>query len=125
MAARDYESAVEAYLRAGMRPRWMERVIEVDRGIARERGRVEAAYAVQRRECGDDAAAIARRWRERAASFRFDELNELISQHNEWYPIERDLPMDPRTGDYISFGGRSHRRPLLGVDWVLDQFPAG
>ena len=43
-----------------------------------------------------------------AARCRFDELNELIGQHNEWYPIERDLPMDLRTRDYVL-----HQRALL------------
>ena len=44
---------------------------------------------------------------------RFDELNELIRQHNEWYPIERDLPMDLRTRDYVLINGRSYRREPL------------
>ena len=53
----------------------------------------------------------------------FDDLNELIRQHNEWYPIERDLPMDLRTRDYVQVNGRSYRRPELGPEWVLEQFP--
>jgi len=32
--------------------------------------------------------------------------------------------MNPRTGDYVPVGGRSYRRPVLGPDWVLEQFPA-
>ena len=55
---------------------------------------------------------------------RYDELNELIRQHNDWYPIERDLPMDPRTGDYVRVHGRSHRRAELTPQWVLERFPA-
>ena len=48
----------------------------------------------------------------------------LIAQHNEWYPIERQLPVDIRTRDYVKIQGRSYRRPLLGPDWVLEKFPA-
>ena len=48
----------------------------------------------------------------------------LIEQHNDWYPIERQLPMDPRTGDYVRFAGRSYRRPVLGAHWILEHFPA-
>ena len=48
----------------------------------------------------------------------------LVEQHNDWYPIERQLPMDPRTGDYVRFAGRSYRRPILGPDWILEHFPA-
>lgn len=44
-------------------------------------------------------------------------------QHNEWYPIERDLPMDLRTRDYVLVNGRSFRRPLLDPAWILDRFP--
>jgi len=48
----------------------------------------------------------------------------LIAQHNDWYPVERDLPLNPRTGDYVCVGGRSYRRPVLGAEWVLEHFPA-
>jgi hypothetical protein len=64
------------------------------------------------------------RCRALAESLRFDDLNDLIRQHNDWYPIERDLPMNPRTGDYVLIHGRSYRRPELGPAWVLEQFPA-
>jgi hypothetical protein len=116
--------AVEAYLKAGVRPRWMERVIEVDGGIAHERRRLERAWRALRAECGEDAALFAERWRARVESWLYDEgLNELIRQHNEWYPMERDLPIDIRTRDYVRVAGRSHRRPLLGPEWALREFP--
>jgi hypothetical protein len=114
---------MEAYLKAGARPRWMERVIEVDGGIAQETRRLAAGYRALQRECGRDRELFAQRWRALAEATRFDELNELIRQHNDWYPIERDLPMDPRTRDYVQVRGRSHRRPELGPEWVLEQFP--
>ena len=56
-------------------------------------------------------------------SLRTEAVNELIRQHNEWYPVETRLPMDPRTGDYIRRSGRSFRRPELGPEWVLERFP--
>jgi hypothetical protein len=116
---------VEAYLKAGVRPRWMERVVEIDHGIAAETRRLDRAYRALRRECGADRAAFARRWLERVRAWRFDEgLNELIEQHNEWYPVERRLAMNPRTGDYVPVGGRNYRRPVLGPEWVLEHFPA-
>jgi hypothetical protein len=103
----------------------MERVIEVDGGIARERRRLERAWRALRAECDGDEALFARRWRARVYAWRYDEaLNELIWQHNEWFPIERNLPMDIRTRDYVRVGGRSHRRPQLGPEWALEQFPA-
>ena len=121
---RQTQRSVESYLRAGVRPRWMERVAEIDGGIARERRRLERAYRDLREKLGHDREAFAHRWRALAESWRFDHLNELIDEHNEWYPVERDLPMDPRTRDYVPIHGRSYRRPRLDRDWVLEQFPA-
>jgi hypothetical protein len=118
------QRSVEAYLKAGVRPRWMERIAEIDHSIAAQRRRLARSYRLLHEECGEDAALFARRWREFAGRCRFDELNELIAQHNEWYPIERDLPMDLRTRDYVLINGRSYRREPLSPEWVLEQFPA-
>jgi hypothetical protein len=118
-----HPSVVEAYLKAGVRPRWMERVSEIDHSIAFHRRDYARRYRRLREHYGDDDAAFAAHWREIAAAARFDELNELIAVHNEWYPIERDLPMDIRTRDYVLINGRSYRRPLLGPEWVLEHFP--
>ena len=122
--ARQSQRSLEAYLRAGVRPRWMERLMEIESGMKRERRRLAHVRTQLREECGDDTARFAQRWRAIAASWRFDELNELIRTHNEWYPVERDLPMDLHTRDYVLINGRSYRRPELGPDWVLEQFPA-
>ena len=73
--------SLDAYLRAGGRPRWMERLSEIDHSVAAQRHRIARAYRKLKEECGDDRAEFARRWREQAGSYRFDELNELIEQH--------------------------------------------
>jgi hypothetical protein len=118
------QRTVESYLRSGVKPRWMERVVEVDHGIAAERRRLEHAYRALLAECDRDRGRFARRWRELVHGWRFDPgLNELIEQHNEWYPVERRLAMNPRTGDYVPVGGRSYRRPVLDPEWALAQFP--
>src|SRR5215470_2278758 len=120
-----HPSVVEAYLKAGVRPRWMERVAEIDHSIAFHKRDYARRYRLLRERYGEDTAGFAARWREVAAAARFRELNELIAQHNEWYPIERDLPMDIRTRDYVLINGRSYRRPELGPEWVLEHFPPG
>jgi hypothetical protein len=122
--ARQSQRSLEAYLRAGVRPRWMERLMEIESGMKREKRRLAGVREDLHEQCGDDPAEFSRRWRAVAAAWRFDELNELIRTHNEWYPVERDLPMDLRTRDYVLINGRSYRRPELGPDWVLEQFPA-
>jgi hypothetical protein len=115
---------LEAYLRAGGRPRWMERIGEIDGGVAAAELRLGRAYRRLRAECGKDGLAFARRWRAFAERYDFADLNTLIDQHNDWYPMERDLPMDPRTGDYVLIRGRSYRRRRLDAAWILDRFPA-
>lgn len=122
--ARQTARSVEAYLKSGVRPRWMERLSDIDQGIAVEKQRLAREYRALQEECGREPAVFARRWRAVARNWPFDALNELIEQHNEWYPVERQLPMDPRTRDYVRIGGRSYRRPVLGPDWVLEHFPA-
>jgi len=122
--ARQTARSVESYLKSGVKPRWMERLSEIDQGIAAERQRLARVYRALQEECGRDAVAFERRWRAIARTWPFEGLNELIAQHNEWYPVERQLPMDPRTRDYIRVAGRSYRRPVLGPEWVLEQFPA-
>ena len=121
--ARMSQRSVEAYLKAGVRPRWMERVSEIDNSIAMHKQRLARSHRALREECGEDRALFAERWHAFAHRCRFDELIELITQHNEWYPIERDLPMDLRTRDYVLINGRSYRRPQLTPQWVLEQFP--
>ena len=121
--ARLTQRSLEHYLKAGMRPRWMERLIEIERGTAREKHRLEEAYADLRAECGPDRARFRRRWRAIAEAWSFGELNDLIRTHNEWYPVERDLPMDLRTCDYVPINGRSYRRRELDAAWILEQFP--
>jgi hypothetical protein len=122
--ARMAQRTVEAYLKAGVRPRWMERIAEIDHSIAAQKRRLARSHRALREECGGDRALFAERWRAFAERCRFDELNELITQHNEWYPIERDLPMDLRTRDYVLINGRSYRREPLSAQWVLERFPA-
>ena len=114
---------LDAYLRAGGRPRWMERLSDIESRTVMEKRRLERSHRALWEECGADAAAFARRWRAFAEACRFDAVNELIRQHNEWYPIERDLAMDPRTRDYVLIHGRSYRRAELGAAWVLEHFP--
>lgn len=118
------QRSIDAYLKAGVKPRWMERVGDIDSAIADERRRLARAHRALHGECAGDPRMFADRWRELARGWRFaDELNELIAQHNDWYPIERNLALNPRTGDYVRVGGRSYRRPVLGPEWILEQFP--
>ena len=122
--ARQTKRSVESYLAAGVLPRYMQRLRDIEDATRAHRRRLRAAYERLREECGEDRARFARRWHETARRWRFDEVNELIREHNEWYPVESGLPLDPRTRDYVRMRGRSYRRAELGPEWVLDRFPA-
>jgi hypothetical protein len=121
--ALQYQRSLEGYLQAGNRPRWMERLAEIEHGTTRARRLLERAYRELLDEVGGDTAEFARRWRELAPTWDFDEVNERIRQHNEWFPIERQLAVDLRTRDYVKINGRSYRREELTPEWVLAQFP--
>ena len=121
--ARQTKRTVEAYLRAGGVPRYMERLRDIDAELALHAYRLQRAYRALARTCAGDADAFERGWRERAHAWRFERVNQLIREHNQWYPVETGLPMDPRTGDYVRRRGRSYRRAEVGPEWVLERFP--
>ncbi|MBI4329494.1 MAG: hypothetical protein HY685_06485 [Chloroflexi bacterium] len=68
--------------------------------------------------------AFAEAWLAAARRERFSRINRLIDQHNRYYPIEADLPMDPRTGGYRLRCGGTWKKELLGAAWVLRELPA-
>ena len=116
------QRTVESYLRGEAIPRYMQRAAEIERGLRELHRRLGATHARLREELPADAFPAA--WEQRAATWDLAPLNALIRQHNQWYPIECDLPMDPRTGDYILVHGRSYKRELVDPAWILARFPA-
>src|SRR4051812_35562301 len=117
-------ATVEAYLAAQIMPRWMERLREIHDELAAHRVRLERSYRELIEACAGDREAFERRWHELARRWNFRYLNELIAQHNAYSPIEANLPVDPRTGGYVTLTGRPYQREPVGPDWVLEQFPA-
>ena len=114
------ERSLEGYFQAGNPPRWMERLAEIEQGMRRERARLAAVYESLR-----GRPDFAEQWRSTLAAWVFPaDVNELIAEHNEWYPVERRLAIDIRTRDYVLIHGRSYRRPVLDAAWALREFPA-
>jgi hypothetical protein len=107
----------------GTAPAWSRRLRRIDTLTEQALERLEAAWrslAADYRQRPDRFAAA---WRAQAASFDLSLINDLISRHNEHFPAEANLPMDPRTGDFIGPGGGDYRRPRLDVAWILERFP--
>jgi hypothetical protein len=115
-------SSVEKYLQAGVVPRFIERARQIEDGTRRHRQRLERAYEWTH-ATHPDPQEFAAYWRHLAETWRFDDINELIDEHNQWYPAERKLPLNPRTGEYVTIGNRDWRRRRLDADWILEQFP--
>ncbi len=118
------QRTVESYLRGEAIPRYMQRAAEIERGVRELQRSLRSARERLRETCGADSARFSREWAARVRDWDTSALNDLIRQHNEFYPIERDLPMDSQTGDYVLVHGRSHVRELIGPAWILARLPA-
>jgi hypothetical protein len=118
------ERSVENYLRGALMPRWMERLRDIEAATRRHRARLAADHAWLREQCGGDAERFAREWRDLVERRSFDDVNGLVRDHNEWYPVERQLPIDPSTGEYVVIAGRPYTREELTPQWAFAQFPS-
>jgi hypothetical protein len=121
---RNFRPAVDSYIASlgGPLP-YMQRLREIELRLERHERELGLAWDALRAACGDNGT-FARRWRAIAASWRFEEVNDLIERHNRFYPTESRLPMDPRTGDFVLVNGKRYDRRPLDADWVLARFPA-
>ena len=78
------QRSIDAYLKSGVRPRWMERVADIDAGIAYERRRLERAYRALQAECDGDDALFAARW--------LREPDVGLALDPEWHVNEGEIP---------------------------------
>jgi hypothetical protein len=116
-------TTLERYLRAAGGPLlYMRRLRQIEEGTRRH----EQALAERLAELAAELppAALAAAWRAEASTWDFTDVNRLIEQHNRWYPVEAQLPMDPRTGDYALVRGEPFIRRPLDAAWILERFPA-
>lgn len=120
---RNFRPGADAALRAIGGPlAWMRRLRSIEVLIAEHESRLQEAWDelhATRATGGDFADA----WREVAETWDFGDVNELISRHNRYFPIETRLAMNPRTGDFVPVNGRPYTREPLDVDWILARFP--
>jgi hypothetical protein len=75
-------------------------------------------------QCRAEPGQFASAWREHLSQLDFGVVNELIRRHNRYFPAEANLPMSPRTGDYVGWGGHDWRCSPLTVEWAEQLFPA-
>lgn len=117
------ERTLEGYLLGQEPPAWMRRLRTIERMTRDHERALDAARKALREHHGSDDAAFADAWRDTVDRWDFREVNDLIAMHNEWYPVERRLAVNPRTGEYVTVGGgRSYRREPLTASWALERF---
>ena len=121
---RNFRPAVDRYLASlgGPLP-YMRRLRQIELETSEHERRLAEEWQLLASDCRGDRGEFASRWRRMAERQRFDAVNELIARHNLWYPVEARLPMDVRSGDFVSVGGRPYRRAPLDAAWVLILFP--
>jgi hypothetical protein len=115
---------VEAYFAASLGPpRWAERLQDLDGEEKDLLSRLRTAW-IELAEVTPDDATFARAWIARVQATRFDAINTLVAQHNQFYPVERRLPWDFRLADYRAPWGIEWRRQRRDAAWVLEALPA-
>ena len=121
---RNFVPSADAYLAATRGPRpYMLRLREIETAQARHEEELHERWRELAGELAGDGEEFARRWLELVSTVSFDEINDLIERHNRWYPIESQLPMDPRRGDFVLVAGRDYRLTPLDAPWALERFP--
>jgi len=121
---RNFRTGADATMRALGGPlAWMRRLRAIETSIERHEERLQAAWDELRAQYPDDDVTFSHAWRERAESWSFRDVNELIDRHNRHFPIEARLPMNPRTGDFVHVNGRPYTREPLDARWILERFP--
>jgi hypothetical protein len=110
-------------LAVGGAPAWSRRLKRIHDLTNATTEEMDAAWRKVARLARGNANRFASDWQRHAANADFSELNELIANHNWYFPIEANLAMDPKTLDYVKFGGEDYRRRPLDSAWVLEHFP--
>ena len=88
--------AVERYIRGAVMPRFMQRLRDIDAELRLHATRLERRYKQMQEECAGDPASSSAAGASWPPHWDFDNVNTLIEQHNEYYPIERNLPVSAR-----------------------------
>jgi hypothetical protein len=122
---RNFRPAADAAVRALGGPlAWMRRLREIELRTAEHEERLGAVYELLRQEYADDAEGFRDAWRDVARTWSFRDVNGLIERHNRNFPAEAQLPMNPRTGDFVPVNGRPYTRAPLDDRWIVERFPA-
>jgi hypothetical protein len=117
---RNFKISIEERVRAlaSGAPAWAVRKRRIEDAIARyERTLRDVQDALLVADA--PAERIEAKLLERAKRFDIAKTNALIETHNRYYPIEANLPIDPRTGGYLQLGRPWQREPLVTAEALV------
>lgn len=103
--------------------RYMTRLRRIEIGVEQVLDRARTAWTKLAAHHAGSPSRFARAWQAWVRSADLATLNALIAAHNEWYPVEANLRIDIRTGDYITHDGRDYRHEPITPAWLLARFP--
>ncbi len=78
-------------------------------------------YHDAEREFPNDAIRFERAFLQAAEQLDLRLLNDLIDRHNRYYPIEANLPSDPKTGAFLHLGKPWHPLPKASLDGFIER----
>mgnify|MGYP006282193621 CR=1 FL=1 len=113
-----------AGLAMGGAPAWAVRLRKIETLTAALLDELRGDWSALAQEYRHRPEMFAVAWRHRLGLLKLGTINELVRRHNRYFPAEANLPMSPKTGDYIGWGGRDWRCLPLTVEWAEAQFPA-
>ena len=115
---------VESYVAASLGPpRWLERLQDIEGDELHLLGDLRRRWLALAAGADWTPEAFAAAWRAQAEDVDLTDLNRLIAQHNEYFPIERRLSFDLRLGDYRAPWGIPWRRDARDAAWIMDHLP--
>jgi hypothetical protein len=93
------------------------------------------AYAVRLRQIEDlEGAMIGILIKERAVdgptipvavARKIEEINRLIGEHNRYYPVEKNLPVDPHSGQLLEMGEAWYPMRMISIDMLREKARLG
>lgn len=108
----------------GGAPAWAVRLKKIERLTDRILEELRGDWISLAEEHRSEPERFPLVWRHRLHQLDTSVVNELIRRHNRYFPAEANLPMSPRTGDYIGWGGHEWRCAPLTMAWAEEHFPA-
>ena len=92
---------------------WMERILAI----------ADLAWAETAVEYQGDDRRFMQVWLQYVEEVDYGRVNKWIRDHNEYFPIEANLPYDIHTGKIMNGGRPFEEKESIGSEWLLGYYP--